>query len=127
MLMLIMLLLVYYVFMYNDFRSVGQWDMYTFDIVSGHEDGMHLLTLMARVPKSHYSGFPVVACKICCKRNQVYETFKGSDSELHSNLCIIMQIQKCQQAYRASADVPPSPASDASGSATSLFSRFSFT
>ncbi|KAL6226922.1 hypothetical protein ACLB2K_000881 [Fragaria x ananassa] len=37
------------------------------------------------------------------------------------------EIQKCQQAYRASADVPPSPASDASGSATSLFSRFSFT
>ncbi|KAM5546944.1 hypothetical protein ABKV19_001466 [Rosa sericea] len=38
------------------------------------------------------------------------------------------EIQKCQQAYRASVDVPPSPASDASGSATSsLFSRFSFT
>ncbi|BBH08092.1 Golgi-localized GRIP domain-containing protein [Prunus dulcis] len=36
------------------------------------------------------------------------------------------EIQKCQQAYRASGDVPPSPASDASGSATSLFSRFSF-
>ncbi|KAL6220790.1 hypothetical protein ACLB2K_008545 [Fragaria x ananassa] len=37
------------------------------------------------------------------------------------------EIQKCQQAYRVSADVPPSPASDTPGSATSLFSRFSFT
>ncbi|KAF5735895.1 protein GRIP [Tripterygium wilfordii] len=33
------------------------------------------------------------------------------------------EMQKCQQAYRALADVPPSPASNASGS---LFSRFSF-
>ncbi|KAF8410310.1 hypothetical protein HHK36_002836 [Tetracentron sinense] len=33
------------------------------------------------------------------------------------------EVQKCQQAYRSSADVPPSPASDASGS---LLSRFSF-
>ncbi|KAL6274186.1 hypothetical protein ACE6H2_024878 [Prunus campanulata] len=36
------------------------------------------------------------------------------------------EMQKCQLAYRASGDVPPSPAIDASGSATSLFSRFSF-
>ncbi|XP_075510461.1 protein GRIP isoform X1 [Primulina tabacum] len=36
------------------------------------------------------------------------------------------EVQKCQQAYRASGDVPPSPASDSSGSALSLFSRFSF-
>ncbi|KAK4583750.1 hypothetical protein RGQ29_021750 [Quercus rubra] len=35
------------------------------------------------------------------------------------------EIHKCQQAYRASADVPPSPASDGPGS-RSLFSRFSF-
>ncbi|KAJ0041173.1 hypothetical protein Pint_28643 [Pistacia integerrima] len=37
-----------------------------------------------------------------------------------------MQMQKCQQAYRTSTDVPPTPASDASGSGLSLFSRFSF-
>uniref|UniRef100_A0A5B7A3S5 GRIP domain-containing protein n=2 Tax=Davidia involucrata TaxID=16924 RepID=A0A5B7A3S5_DAVIN len=36
------------------------------------------------------------------------------------------EMQKCQQAYRASSEVPPSPASDASGSGRSLFSRFSF-
>ncbi|XP_062144224.1 protein GRIP [Alnus glutinosa] len=36
------------------------------------------------------------------------------------------EILKCQQAYHASRDVPPSPASDTSGSARSLFSRFSF-
>ncbi|KAI8031144.1 Protein GRIP [Camellia lanceoleosa] len=36
------------------------------------------------------------------------------------------EIQKCQQAYRNSTDVPPSPASDASGSSRSLFSRFTF-
>ncbi|XP_041016605.1 protein GRIP isoform X2 [Juglans microcarpa x Juglans regia] len=36
------------------------------------------------------------------------------------------EIQKCQQAYRNSTDVPPNPATDASGSARSLFSRFSF-
>ncbi|KAK3008457.1 hypothetical protein RJ639_013286 [Escallonia herrerae] len=37
------------------------------------------------------------------------------------------EMQKCQQAYRSSTDVPPSPASDASsGSTRSLFSRFSF-
>ncbi|KAG7968914.1 hypothetical protein I3843_07G003900 [Carya illinoinensis] len=36
------------------------------------------------------------------------------------------EIQKCQQAYRNSTDVPPNPATDASGSAGSLFSRFSF-
>ncbi|XP_050125152.1 protein GRIP-like [Malus sylvestris] len=36
------------------------------------------------------------------------------------------ELQKCQQAYRQSADVPPSPASDTSGSGVSLFSRFSF-
>lgn len=36
------------------------------------------------------------------------------------------EMQKCQQAYQNSADVPPSPASDASGSGLSLFSRFSF-
>ncbi|XP_042042049.1 protein GRIP-like [Salvia splendens] len=36
------------------------------------------------------------------------------------------EIQKCQQAYRASSEVPPSPASDSSRSAPSLFSRFSF-
>ncbi|XP_030923806.1 protein GRIP-like isoform X2 [Quercus lobata] len=35
------------------------------------------------------------------------------------------EIHKCQQAYRASTDVPPSPASDGPGS-RSLFSRFSF-
>ncbi|KAG7027817.1 Protein GRIP, partial [Cucurbita argyrosperma subsp. argyrosperma] len=34
------------------------------------------------------------------------------------------ETQKCQQAYRSSADVPPSP--DSSGSALSLFSRFAF-
>ncbi|KAJ0097831.1 hypothetical protein Patl1_29241 [Pistacia atlantica] len=37
-----------------------------------------------------------------------------------------MQMQKCQQAYRTSTDVPPTLASDASGSGVSLFSRFSF-
>ncbi|ESW29979.1 hypothetical protein PHAVU_002G114800 [Phaseolus vulgaris] len=36
------------------------------------------------------------------------------------------EIQKCQQAYHKSTEVPPTPASDASGSALSLFSRFSF-
>ncbi|XP_031276042.1 protein GRIP isoform X3 [Pistacia vera] len=36
------------------------------------------------------------------------------------------EMQKCQQAYRTSTDVPPTPASDASGSGVSLFSRFSF-
>lgn len=36
------------------------------------------------------------------------------------------EMQKCHQAYRTSTDVPPSPASDASGSGRSLFSRFSF-
>nr|POE45406.1 protein grip [Quercus suber] len=36
------------------------------------------------------------------------------------------EIHKCQQAYRASTDVPPSLASDAPGSSCSLFSRFSF-
>uniref|UniRef100_A0A9I9D6A2 GRIP domain-containing protein n=1 Tax=Cucumis melo TaxID=3656 RepID=A0A9I9D6A2_CUCME len=36
-------------------------------------------------------------------------------------------MQKCQQAYRSTTDVPPSPASDSSGPARSLFSRFSFT
>lgn len=35
------------------------------------------------------------------------------------------EVQKCQ-AYRASTDVPPSPASDTPGSGLSLFSRFSF-
>jgi len=37
-----------------------------------------------------------------------------------------VQMQKCQQAYQNSTEVPPTPASDASGSALSLFSRFSF-
>ncbi|KAG7015842.1 Protein GRIP, partial [Cucurbita argyrosperma subsp. argyrosperma] len=36
------------------------------------------------------------------------------------------EMQKCQQAYRSSTDGPPSPAGDSSGSARSLFSRFSF-
>ncbi|GLT39332.1 hypothetical protein SLA2020_135300 [Shorea laevis] len=36
------------------------------------------------------------------------------------------EVQKCQQAYRTSSDVPPSPANDTSGSTLSLFSRFSF-
>lgn len=36
------------------------------------------------------------------------------------------EMLKCQQAYRASTEVPPSPASDTSGSTRSLFSRFSF-
>lgn len=36
------------------------------------------------------------------------------------------EMQKCQQAYRSTTNVPPSPAGD-SGSARSLFSRFSFT
>ncbi|KAH9662430.1 protein GRIP [Citrus sinensis] len=38
------------------------------------------------------------------------------------------QMQKCQQAYLASTDVPPSttPANDSSGTTLSLFSRFSF-
>ncbi|XP_062102750.1 protein GRIP [Humulus lupulus] len=37
------------------------------------------------------------------------------------------EIQKCQQAYRASADAVPSPSGDASsGSSRSLFSRFAF-
>ncbi|XP_024032822.1 protein GRIP [Morus notabilis] len=37
------------------------------------------------------------------------------------------EIQKCQQAYRTSAEAVPSPSSDALGSSHSLFSRFSFT
>ncbi|KAL3617348.1 hypothetical protein CASFOL_038761 [Castilleja foliolosa] len=37
------------------------------------------------------------------------------------------EMQKCQQAYHASSEVPPSPAGDSSGSGRSLFSRFSFT
>ncbi|XP_022741967.1 protein GRIP-like isoform X2 [Durio zibethinus] len=36
------------------------------------------------------------------------------------------EMHKCQQAYRTSTDVPPSPANEASGSTLSLFSRFSF-
>eukprot|EP00256_Glycine_max_P020049 XP_003538906.1 protein GRIP [Glycine max] len=36
------------------------------------------------------------------------------------------EIQKCQQAYHNSTDVPPNPASDTSGSGLSLFSRFTF-
>ncbi|KAL8034762.1 hypothetical protein ABFX02_12G051100 [Erythranthe guttata] len=36
------------------------------------------------------------------------------------------EMQKCQQAYRSSTEVPPSPASDSSGSGRSLFSRFTF-
>ncbi|KAF2312487.1 hypothetical protein GH714_034850 [Hevea brasiliensis] len=36
------------------------------------------------------------------------------------------EVLKCQQAYRTYGDVPPSPASDTSGSTLSLFSRFSF-
>ncbi|CAI0461975.1 unnamed protein product [Linum tenue] len=37
------------------------------------------------------------------------------------------EVQKCQQAYRASQDSPsPTPANDASGSGLSLLSRFSF-
>ncbi|GFY87822.1 golgi-localized GRIP domain-containing protein [Actinidia rufa] len=36
------------------------------------------------------------------------------------------EMQKCQQASRSSTDVPPSPASDTSGSGFSLFHRFSF-
>ncbi|KAG6387694.1 hypothetical protein SASPL_152886 [Salvia splendens] len=36
------------------------------------------------------------------------------------------EIQKCQQAYRASSEVQPSPSSDSSLSAPSLFSRFPF-
>ncbi|XP_007046530.2 PREDICTED: protein GRIP [Theobroma cacao] len=36
------------------------------------------------------------------------------------------EMQKCQQAYRTSIDVPASPANEASGSTLSLFSRFSF-
>ncbi|KAJ7944071.1 protein GRIP [Quillaja saponaria] len=36
------------------------------------------------------------------------------------------EMLKCQQAYRASIDAPPSTSSDASGSGLSLFSRFSF-
>lgn len=36
------------------------------------------------------------------------------------------EIHKCQLAYRASTEVPPSPASDAPASARSLFSRFTF-
>ncbi|CAK7355522.1 unnamed protein product [Dovyalis caffra] len=39
---------------------------------------------------------------------------------------VLKLVQKCQQAYRASTDVPPSPGSDTSGSGLSLFSRFSF-
>ncbi|KAI4314639.1 hypothetical protein L6164_027527 [Bauhinia variegata] len=37
------------------------------------------------------------------------------------------EVKKCQQAYSSAREVPPSPASDASGSGLSLFSRFSFT
>lgn len=36
------------------------------------------------------------------------------------------EIHKCQQAYRLSTDVPPSPSNDASLARGSLFSRFSF-
>ncbi|XWS33939.1 hypothetical protein CRYUN_Cryun22dG0126100 [Craigia yunnanensis] len=36
------------------------------------------------------------------------------------------ELQKCQQAYRTSTDVPSSPANDASGPTLSLLSRFSF-
>ncbi|XP_065855949.1 protein GRIP [Euphorbia lathyris] len=36
------------------------------------------------------------------------------------------EVMKCQQAYRASNDVPRSPAGDPSGSSLSLFSRFAF-
>ncbi|KAI5438618.1 protein GRIP [Lathyrus oleraceus] len=36
------------------------------------------------------------------------------------------EMQKCQQTYQNSTDVPPSPASETSGSGLSLFSRFSF-
>ncbi|RDX75525.1 Protein GRIP, partial [Mucuna pruriens] len=36
------------------------------------------------------------------------------------------EMQKCQQAYQNSTDVPQTPASDTSGSGLSLFSRFSF-
>ncbi|KAG5530043.1 hypothetical protein RHGRI_030416 [Rhododendron griersonianum] len=36
------------------------------------------------------------------------------------------EIQKCQQAYRSSTEVPPSPASDTSSSGLSLFPKFSF-
>lgn len=36
------------------------------------------------------------------------------------------EIRKCQQTYQNSKDVPPSPASETSGSGLSLFSRFSF-
>lgn len=36
------------------------------------------------------------------------------------------EMQKCHQAYHSSTEVPPTPASDAPGSARSLFSRFSF-
>lgn len=36
------------------------------------------------------------------------------------------EMQKCQQAYRAATDVPPTPPNDTSGSPLSLLSRFSF-
>ncbi|KAK7309402.1 hypothetical protein RJT34_06099 [Clitoria ternatea] len=36
------------------------------------------------------------------------------------------EMQKCQQAYHNSTDVPPNPASETSGSGLSLFSRFTF-
>ncbi|CAA2972575.1 GRIP [Olea europaea subsp. europaea] len=36
------------------------------------------------------------------------------------------ELQKCQAAYRATTEMPPSPASDSSGSSRSLFSRFTF-
>ncbi|BAT99900.1 hypothetical protein LR48_Vigan06g054500 [Vigna angularis] len=36
------------------------------------------------------------------------------------------EMQKCQQAYHTSTEVPPTPASDTSGSGLSLFSRFTF-
>ncbi|KAF7829034.1 protein GRIP [Senna tora] len=36
------------------------------------------------------------------------------------------EMQKCQQAYRNSTEVPPSPGSETSGSGLSLFSRFAF-
>lgn len=36
------------------------------------------------------------------------------------------ELQKCQAAYRATTEIPPSPASDSSGSSRSLFSRFAF-
>lgn len=39
---------------------------------------------------------------------------------------MLLQTVKCQQAFRSTTNAPPSPASDASGTGLSLFSRFSF-